>query len=53
MITRRNAFALSTGWLALAGAADAQTTRPAGKIGYLHPRLVTPDQATLVALRSA
>ena len=53
MITRRRAFSLSAAWLALAGGAGAQTTRPAGKIGYLHPRLVTPDHATLVALRSA
>ena len=31
----------------------AQTSRPVGKIGYLHPRTIAPDHASLVVLRPA
>lgn len=31
----------------------AQTSRPVGKIGYLHPRTIAPDHATLAILRPA
>ncbi len=53
MINRRDAAALGAAWLAWAGQAKSQTARPAGKIGYLHPRLATPEHSTVVALRSA
>jgi putative tryptophan/tyrosine transport system substrate-binding protein len=48
--------ALVLGPLGLAGAAGvalAQTPRPAGKIGYLHPRTIAPDHPTLLILRRA
>ena len=49
---RRNAVFGAAGLLAVPSLARAQAVRPAGKIGYLHPRTIAPDHPTLLALRA-
>ncbi len=50
---RRDLAAALAGALASTAGVRAQTSRPARKIGYLHPRSVAPDHPTLVTLRQA
>lgn len=52
-MTSRRSFT-SAAWLLASGApAWAQRPAPPGKIGYLHPRTIDPDHATLRVLRPA
>ena len=52
-MTSRRSFT-SAAWLLASGApAWAQRPAPPGKIGYLHPRTIDPDHATLRLLRPA
>jgi putative ABC transport system substrate-binding protein len=50
---RRGLISGALSLLAAPGAPWAQSPRPPGKIGYLHPRTVAPDHPTLVILRRA
>lgn len=53
MITRRSVIASALSLLAAQRVARAQAARAPGKIGYLHPRTMAPEHATLKILRAA
>jgi putative tryptophan/tyrosine transport system substrate-binding protein len=52
-LKRRVLISSALSLLGAPGIGHAQTPRVPGKIGYLHPRTVAPDHATLVILRTA
>jgi putative tryptophan/tyrosine transport system substrate-binding protein len=50
---RRVLISSALNLLGVSSIGHAQAPRPPGKIGYLHPRTISPDHATLVILRAA
>ncbi len=48
---RRAVVSGALSWFGAPAFVNAQPARPPGKIGYLHPRTVAPDHATLKILR--
>lgn len=52
-MTRRRRFIGGLAGVIATSGLDAQTVRPAGRIGYLHPRTIGPDHPTLAILRPA
>ena len=49
---RRQVVSAAVGLIGMPSIAGAQVPRPPGKIGYLHPSSIAPDQAVLRILRS-
>lgn len=50
---RRDLIAAAAGLISVPGASPAQTKPTPNKIGYIHPRTIAPDHATLKILRAA
>jgi putative ABC transport system substrate-binding protein len=52
-VIRRDVIAVAAGLIGVPGASQAQTKPSSNKIGYIHPRTISPDHPTLKILRAA